>query len=304
MNPAIQARPAGASFNTRQLWAAVIVLGIAVLAMGASLVYVQTRPVDGHTAAALEPLPSGQQDEAPAPDAGTHPLAVTTVAPGETLLTPAPAPAVTDKPALVQKPRPPAASVPKAAPPTPQPQQRPAAAVAAPPVPAAVVIGTVPDAPMVLTDAGPVASRPLPAAPRAICASCGHVESVTAIARKGEAKGVGAVAGGVLGAVVGNQIGKGNGRALATIVGAVGGGVAGNAIEKNVATVTVYQVQVRMEDGSLRMVEQGSAPAIGSAVIVEAASVRPNDGSLHPGNGAAAMAPAAPQAKVYSTDGR
>ena len=79
---------------------------------------------------------------------------------------------------------------------------------------------------------------------------------------------------------------------------------AGNAIEKNLSTVTIYQVQVRMEDGSLRMVEQGSAPAIGSAVIVEAASMRPNDGSLHPGNGAAAMAPAAPQAKVYSTDGR
>jgi outer membrane lipoprotein SlyB len=303
MNPAIQARPAGTSFNTRQLSAAVIVLGIAVLAMGASLVYVQTRPVDGHTAAALEPLPAVQKDEAPTPDAGAHPLAVTTVAPGETVLTPAPAAAVTDKPALVQKPRPTAASVPKAAPPTPQPQQRPAAAVAAPPVPAAVVIGTVPDAPLVLTDAGPVASRPLPAAPRALCASCGHVESVTPVARKGDARGVGAVAGGVLGAVVGNQIGKGNGRALATIVGAVGGGVAGNAIEKNLSTVTIYQVQVRMEDGSLRMVEQGNAPVIGSAVIVEGSSMRPNDGRQSAGNGAAATAPATPPAKVYSTDG-
>jgi outer membrane lipoprotein SlyB len=286
MNTAIQARPAD-GVNTRQLWAAVSALGIVVVAMGASLVYVQTRPVDGHTAAALEPLSPGPNA---APEAGATPLAVTTVAPGEAVLTPAPAAAagISDKPSNAQKPKPTPANGPRAA------------AVVAAPVPAAVVIGTAPNAPKVWTDAGPVPSQPLPAATRAICASCGHVESVTTLARKGDAKGVGAVAGGVLGAVVGNQIGKGNGRALATIIGAVGGGVAGNAIEKNVSTVTVYQVQVRMEDGSLRMVEQASAPVIGSAVIVEGASMRPNDGR----QGAAALAPAAPQAKVYSTDGR
>jgi outer membrane lipoprotein SlyB len=303
MNTAIQDRPAG-GVNTRQLWAAVTALGIVVVAMGASLVYVQTRPVDGHTAAALEPF-STARPEAPPPVAGATPLAVTTVAPGETVLTPAPAAAagVPDKPTHALKPKPSAASVPKAAAVAPPPPHSATEAVNATPVPAAVVIGTVPNDPMVLANAGPVPSRPLPAAPRAICARCGHVESVTTIARKGDAKGVGAVAGGVLGAVIGNQIGKGNGRALATIVGAVGGGVAGNAIEKNVSTVTVYQVQVRMEDGSLRTVEQASAPAVGSAVIVEGASMRPDDGRQSPGNGAAALAPAAPRAKVYSTDG-
>jgi outer membrane lipoprotein SlyB len=298
MNTAIQARPAG-GVNTRQLWAAVSALGIVVVAMGASLVYVQTRPVDGHTAAALEPLSPGPKA---APEAGATPLAVTTVAPGESVLTPAPTAAagISDKPSNAQKPKPTPANGPRAAAVAPPPPPRSAAVVTAPPVPAAVVIGTAPNAPKVWTDVGTVPSQPLPAATRAICASCGHVESVTTLARKGDAKGVGAVAGGVLGAVVGNQIGKGNGRALATIIGAVGGGVAGNAIEKNVSTVTVYQVQVRMEDGSLRMVEQASAPVIGSAVIVEGASMRPNDGR----QGAAALAPAAPQAKVYSTDGR
>ena len=296
MNTAIQARPAGA-FNIRQLWAAVIVLGIAVLALGASLVYIQNRPVDGHTAAALELL-APSEPETPTSETAADPLAVTTVAPGETVLEPAPAvPAtVPDKPATVQKPRSPNTSVTKpqaVAPPAP-----PGAAVTALPVPAALVIGTVPNAPMVLTDAGPIASRPLAPAPRALCASCGRVESVTPIERKGDAKGVGAVAGGVLGAVVGNQIGKGNGRALATIVGAVGGGVAGNAIEKNVAKTTVYQVQVRMEDGSLRMVEQASAPAIGSAVMVDGQGMRTTDGTLPASNTGAP----APQAKVYSTD--
>ena len=49
MNATIQTLPA-ASANNKPLWAAVGVLGVAVLVMGASLVYVQTRPADGHTA--------------------------------------------------------------------------------------------------------------------------------------------------------------------------------------------------------------------------------------------------------------
>lgn len=305
MNTAtIQSRPAG-GVNTRQLWAAVTALGIVVLAMGASLVYVQTRPLDGHTAAALDPVATARPG-APAPDADEAALAVTTVAPGEAVLTPAPASTVPEKSTAMQKPKPLVAHAPRAASTMPQPPRQAATTGMAPtPVPPAVVIGNAADTPKVWTDAGPVASRPLPAAQRAVCSGCGRVESVTPIARQGDARGVGAVAGGVLGAVLGNQIGKGNGRALATIAGAVGGGVAGNAIERSVSTVTVYQVQVRMEDGSLRMVEQASAPAVGSAVIVEGASLRPDDGSLRPaGNGTAVLAPARPQARVYSTDGR
>lgn len=291
MNTATHPAPTGA-FNTRQLWAAVSVLGVAVVALGASLVYLETRPLDGHTAAATLVAPALTDD--PAADMAASPLPVTTVGPDEAVLpAPAPAKATPAKPAALQKPKTPAASVAKPAAVTPL--STPPAAIL---VPAAIVTGTVPNAPMVVTDAGPIASQPIMPAPRAICASCGRVESVTPVERKGEAKGVGAVAGGVLGAVVGNQVGKGNGRALATILGAVGGGVAGNAIEKNVAKTTAYQVQVRMEDGSLRMVEQASAPAVGSAVIVEGSSLRPADGSPPVGKLPAAQ----PQAKVYGTD--
>ncbi|UUZ70469.1 hypothetical protein LP416_15310 [Polaromonas sp. P2-4] len=69
-------------------------------------------------------------------------------------------------------------------------------------------------------------------------------------------------------------MGHGNGRAAATILGAVGGGFAGNAIEGQVRKVTVYQVGVRMEDGSHRTMEIAQAPRVGSRVTVEGANLR------------------------------
>ena len=63
------------------------------------------------------------------------------------------------------------------------------------------------------------------------CAACGTVASIHAIALKGDATGLGAVAGGVTGAVLGNQIGRGNGNTAMTILGAAGGAFAGNEIE-------------------------------------------------------------------------
>ena len=94
------------------------------------------------------------------------------------------------------------------------------------------------------------------AAPAAICKQCGVVESVRAVTHKGQGSGVGAVAGGVLGAAVGNQMGKCTGRAAMTVLGAVGGGLAGNEIEKRTKSETVYEVQVRMDDGTLRHIER------------------------------------------------
>ena len=120
--------------------------------------------------------------------------------------------------------------------------------------------------------AGQAATNASPAAPA--CAQCGVVESVQAVKVKGEASGVGAVAGGVLGGVVGNQFGGGNGRTAMTVLGAVGGGVAGHEIEKNVKAKTVYSVRVRMEDGSLRTLEQSQAPAVGARVKVDGATLR------------------------------
>ncbi|MBC7706872.1 MAG: glycine zipper 2TM domain-containing protein [Rhodoferax sp.] len=104
---------------------------------------------------------------------------------------------------------------------------------------------------------------------RPVCVNCGTIESVTPVERQGKGGGVGAVAGGVLGAVVGNQVGHGGGRTAATLLGALGGGFAGNAVEKHVNRETVYQVRIRMEDGSTRTVEQGTQPSVGTRVTVD-----------------------------------
>ena len=103
----------------------------------------------------------------------------------------------------------------------------------------------------------------------AACRECGVIESINAVKVQGQTNGVGAVAGGVGGALVGNRVAGGNNRTLGGVVGAVGGGLLGNAIEKHERTATVYDVNVRMEDGSLRTVRESSAPAVGEKVRVE-----------------------------------
>lgn len=117
------------------------------------------------------------------------------------------------------------------------------------------------------------AAQPQAAAP--VCADCGVVESVRAVKRKGQASGVGAVAGGVVGAAVGNQFGKGNGRSAMTVLGAVGGGFAGHEVEKQVKSVVVQEVTVRMDDGSLRKIDQSTAPAVGQRVTVQGKTLKP-----------------------------
>ncbi len=104
----------------------------------------------------------------------------------------------------------------------------------------------------------------------AACPNCGVVEGITPVTVQGQTNGVGAVAGGVGGAVVGNQIAGHNNRALGGIVGAVGGGLLGNAIEKHQRKTVVYDVRVRMDDGSLRTVRESTSPAVGEKVRVEA----------------------------------
>lgn len=93
------------------------------------------------------------------------------------------------------------------------------------------------------------ADAPAPVAAR----NEGTIESIRTVTRKGDASGMGAVAGGVLGAVVGNQFGKGDGRKAMTVVGAAGGALAGNEIEKQRNSTTHVEVAVRMNDGSRRV---------------------------------------------------
>jgi outer membrane lipoprotein SlyB len=145
------------------------------------------------------------------------------------------------------------------------------------PVPAAQEAAAVPAKPI----DKPVAkathkAEPAPAkvAAAPVCNDCGVVESVRAVTKKGEGSGVGAVAGGVIGAALGNQVGGGNGRKAMTVLGAVGGGVAGHEIEKRAKSTTVQQVTIRMDDGSVRTIEQSSAPAVGARVQVEGSKLR------------------------------
>jgi outer membrane lipoprotein SlyB len=236
--------------STKPLWAAVSVLGVCVLAMGATLVHVNQRPEP--LAQASIPLSSAQAD---------LPYALPSLTA---------APMITEKseekvPVGVIKP---AQSAPKIV------AKQSSQATTAVRTSAPVVVAQAP-----MPTPAPSSAEPSPvvvqAPAKAVCPSCGTIEAVTPITREGQGSGVGVVAGGVLGGVVGNQVGKGNGRAAATVLGAIGGGWAGNAIEKNMKKTTAYSVRVRMEDGSSRIVEQSSSPMVGSKVTVEGNVLRP-----------------------------
>ena len=217
------------SSNSKPLWAAVGALGVAVLAMGGTMLYQGRSPTPVAVAAPSTTPSNLKTPSALVAQAGNDDLI-------EKPVTPAPKPVVT--PAPVRK------------------------AVTTTPKPAPLTYSR--------SDGSPAYPQ------QQVCHSCGTVESVTPVQRstKTEGPGVGAVAGGVLGAVLGNQVGHGGGRAAATLLGAVGGGFAGNAIEGNMKKVTVYQVGVRMEDGSRRSVEISQAPNVGSQVTVEGSNLR------------------------------
>lgn len=119
------------------------------------------------------------------------------------------------------------------------------------------------------------AARQQAAAQAPVCHQCGTIESVQAVTHKGEGSGLGAVAGGVVGGALGSQVGKGDGRTAMTVLGAIGGGLAGNEVEKRAKSVTVYRVTLKMEDGSVRTLEQSQAPAVGQRVRVDGQTLQP-----------------------------
>lgn len=122
------------------------------------------------------------------------------------------------------------------------------------------------------------AKRPAPAPARtaaAACATCGVVEAVTPVQKKGEGTGVGAVGGAVVGGLIGSQMGGGDGKKAMAVLGAVGGGMAGHEIEKRQRATTLYQVKVRMDDGTHRTLTQATAPAVGQKVTVEGSQLKP-----------------------------
>lgn len=136
------------------------------------------------------------------------------------------------------------------------------------------------DAPAPVVKAAPkpaAVAKPAPerVAKAAACTACGVIESVKAVTRKGDASGVGAVAGGVIGAVAGNQVGGGDGRKAMTVIGAIGGGLAGHEIEKRKNSTTVHEVRIRMDDGTVRTIEQATAPQVGARVQLDGKTLKP-----------------------------
>jgi len=95
---------------------------------------------------------------------------------------------------------------------------------------------------------------------QARCAECGVIESVREVATQGAGSGLGAVGGAVVGGLLGHQVGGGSGKKIATVVGAVGGAVAGNEVEKRVKSGKSYDITVRFEDGSSRVINEANAP--------------------------------------------
>ena len=108
----------------------------------------------------------------------------------------------------------------------------------------------------------PERAHPAPKAQHAaICLDCGVVQSVHEVDTKGAGSGAGAVGGAVVGGVVGHQVGEGDNRKIGAVVGAVAGGLLGNEIEKEVRTTKSFDVTVRFDDGSSRVISEATASA-------------------------------------------
>lgn len=93
------------------------------------------------------------------------------------------------------------------------------------------------------------------------CADCGIVTRIDTVASNRTAPAAtGAILGGIVGAIAGHEISdhtggsKGN-QNVAAVAGAAGGALAGNRIQQNV-TGDSYDIQVRMDDGRVIVVNQ------------------------------------------------
>lgn len=103
----------------------------------------------------------------------------------------------------------------------------------------------------------------------------GRVTSITPITTQGKETGLGIIGGAVVGGLLGNQIGRGNGRTLATVGGAVAGGYGGHVAENYYSRDTQYRVNVRMDNGANRSFTYRAAPGFqpGDRVHVENGSL-------------------------------
>ncbi len=96
---------------------------------------------------------------------------------------------------------------------------------------------------------------------QASCNDCGIVTRIDTVqSNRSAPSATGALLGGIVGAVAGRQISKETGgskgnKNISAVAGAAGGAVAGNAIQNKV-TGESYDVQVKMDDGRVIVVNQ------------------------------------------------
>ena len=90
------------------------------------------------------------------------------------------------------------------------------------------------------------------------CDFCGRVKQIQPYETAGSGKG-GMVVGAVVGGLLGNQIGGGSGKTLATVAGAAGGAYAGKKVAENHTTRTRWTITVKMDDGHIEKLDQGSS---------------------------------------------
>jgi outer membrane lipoprotein SlyB len=92
--------------------------------------------------------------------------------------------------------------------------------------------------------------------------TCGVVDRVELVEKKGQGSGLGMIAGGVVGGVLGHQIGSGRGNTAATILGAGAGAYAGNEVEKNAKKTSYWAVAIRMDNGQTRNFTYTNQPPV------------------------------------------
>ena len=146
------------------------------------------------------------------------------------------------------------ATAPVATPPAAPVKKHVAKAHKAPTPPAQVAYAEAP----AMTPPPPPAPAPVAQAPAVKPGVLGMVDSVREVEDKGDAKGIGAVGGGIAGAVLGHNIGDNN--KLVTVLGAAGGALLGNQIEKTARATKHWELTVRYDDGSTQVFNSPDQP--------------------------------------------
>ena len=143
-----------------------------------------------------------------------------------------------------------------------------------------LIIATILTAAAMLSGCTSTSSQPVYSSPSYASTAYGVIEAIEITRGSsdgigGSGIGAGAVIGGVVGGVLGHQVGGGTGQDIATVAGVVGGAMAGHEIEKRSkqqdASLDVYRLRVRLDNGGYQTVTQQSISdlRVGDRVRIE-----------------------------------